>query len=253
MIEMVFYGSMKGCDDMRIIKCDNYEEISRCAAGLVAAQVILKPNSVLGLATGSTPIGMYERLCEMYKNGELDFSEVTSFNLDEYYPLRHDNDQSYHYFMNKNLFESVNIRESFLPDGEAADPAVECDDYERLIASYGGIDLQILGIGQNGHIGFNEPGERLSAVTHLTKLTQSTIAANSRFFASEADVPTMALTMGMATIMSAKKIVLLANGASKSAAVKKLLDDDIDTKVPATMLKMHPDVVLICDGEALGE
>ncbi len=238
---------------MRLIACETYEEMSKEAAKIVASQMILKPDCILGLATGSTPIGLYDNLVEMNKRGEIDFSNVVTFNLDEYYPIKGDNDQSYKYFMNEHLFSKVNIRPgcSFIPDGETLDPDSECKRYDEKINVYGGVDLQILGIGQNGHIGFNEPDDALVAGTHMTALTQNTIEANARFFEKIEDVPTQALTMGIATIMKSKKIILLASGKAKHAVVAELLNDRITTSIPATMLKMHPDVVLICDKEAL--
>ena len=238
---------------MRLILCENYEEMSNQAAKIVASQITLKPDSILGLATGSTPIGLYDNLIEMNKKGEIDFSEITSFNLDEYYPIKRDNDQSYYYFMNEHLFSHVNIdkAKTHIPNGEATDPEAECKEYEAKIKKAGGVDLQILGIGQNGHIGFNEPGAQLFSKTHLTGLTRNTIEANSRFFDSADDVPKHALTMGISTILKSKKIILLASGASKSRVVNALLNEDIDTSIPATMLKVHPDVILICDKEAL--
>ncbi len=240
---------------MRVIVCKNYEEMSDKATDLVRSQIVLKPDSVLGLATGSTPIGLYQRLCKLYEKGDIDFSEVTTFNLDEYYPISKDNSQSYYYFMNEQLFSHINVDKSktFIPNGETDDPEKECEAYEALIEEAGGIDLQILGIGQNGHIGFNEPDENLNTKTHLTGLTQNTIDANSRFFEKKEDVPTKALTMGIATILKSKKIIIMANGESKRAAVAELLNEDITTSTPATMLKVHPDVVLICDEEAFGK
>ena len=237
---------------MRVILCDNYDEVSMAATKLVESQVNLKPDCVLGLATGSTPVGMYKRLIEKCKNGELDFSEVKTFNLDEYYPISRDNNQSYYYFMNENLFDEINIKKEniHIPNGEAKDVEAECEEYEKMIEEAGGIDLQILGIGQNGHIGFNEPDENLNSKTHVTGLTESTIKANSRFFDSIEDVPTKALTMGIATILKSRKIILMACGVEKSDAVAELLTDDIKTDNPATMLKVHPDVVLICDKDA---
>lgn len=237
---------------MRVILCDNYDEVSMAATKLVESQVNLKPDCVLGLATGSTPVGMYKRLIEKCKNGELDFSEVKTFNLDEYYPISRDNNQSYYYFMNENLFDEINIKKEniHIPNGEAKDVESECEEYEKMIEEAGGIDLQILGIGQNGHIGFNEPDENLNSKTHVTGLTESTIKANSRFFDSIEDVPTKALTMGIATILKSRKIILMACGVEKSDAVAELLTDDIKTDNPATMLKVHPDVVLICDKDA---
>ena len=237
---------------MRVIVCNDYEEMSDKAAKLVAGQMLIKPDCILGLATGSTPIGLYDRLVKLNKDGEIDFSDVTSFNLDEYYPISPLNDQSYRYFMNEHLFDRVNIDKArtFVPNGETDDPAGECVRYEKMINEAGGVDLQILGIGQNGHIGFNEPDSNLVADTHLTDLTESTIEANSRFFASRDLVPTKALTMGMASILKAKKIVLLASGKSKAAVVAELLKGTVSTAVPASLLNVHPDVVLICDKDA---
>ena len=202
---------------MRVILCDNYEELSSQAAKLVASQLILKPDSTLGLATGSTPIGLYENLVKMNNSRDIDFSQVTTFNLDEYYPIKKDNEQSYYYFMNEHLFSKININmeRTHIPNGETEDPEAECKAYERMIADNGGIDLQILGIGQNGHIGFNEPGGYLNSYTHLTGLTENTIEANSRFFDSVDEIPTKALTMGISTILKSRKIILLASGASK--------------------------------------
>ena len=237
---------------MRLIICNNYEEMSKEAAKLVAGLITLKPDCVLGLATGSTPVGMYENLAKLNKDGEIDFSRVTTYNLDEYYPISPENDQSYRYFMNVNLFDNINIdkKNTYVPNGETENPKEECENYEKLVSSLGGADIQILGIGQNGHIGFNEPDKCLDANTHVTDLTESTIQANSRFFDSIDDVPKKAITMGIATILKAKKIVLLASGKNKHAVVKELLDSCISTNNPATMLKVHPDVVLICDNEA---
>ena len=237
---------------MQIIVCKNYEEMSKTGARIIASQVIMKPKCILGLATGSTPIGMYSELGRMCDEGILDFSGVSSYNLDEYYPISPDNPQSYYYFMEENLFSKINIdrANTHIPSGNSSDPEAECSRYDEMIDKAGGVDLQVLGIGQNGHIGFNEPDSALIAGTHVTGLTESTIKANSRFFDSVDDVPTKALTMGIATIIKAKKIIILANGKSKHEAVSALLDDKIDTQVPATMLKLHSDVVLICDEEA---
>lgn len=237
---------------MRVIVCENYEELSAKAAGLVAAQITLKPDCILGLATGSTPVGMYGNLIALCQKGDIDFSQVRAFNLDEYYPIKKDNEQSYCRFMYDNLFSKVNIdlKNTYIPNGETDDPVQECERYETLIRDSGGIDLQILGIGQNGHIGFNEPDATLNSRTHLTALTDSTIKANARFFDTYDEVPKHALTMGIATILRAKKIVLLASGANKSRVVSALLNGGINTSIPATMLKTHPDVVLICDRDA---
>lgn len=237
---------------MRVIVCDNYNEISEKAAQIIAGQIYLKPNCVLGLATGSTPVGMYTKLAEMYNAGKLDFSDVVTFNLDEYYPIKKSNSQSYDYFMNEQLFSKVNIQKHnvHIPNGETESPEEECGNYDAQINAIGGVDVQILGIGVNGHIGFNEPDSELISGTHITALTESTVKANSRFFESEADVPTKALTMGIATILKAKKIVLLASGKNKYDAVKALLSGNITTSVPATLLNVHNDVVVICDKEA---
>ena len=186
---------------MRVIKCGSYEDMSRTAAKMVSGQIMLKPNSVIGLATGSTPIGMYAELSKLNREGEVDFSNTATFNLDEYYPIKRDNDQSYYYFMNEHLYSKVNLKPEnvHIPNGSAADVDAECANYDAEIERRGGIDLQILGIGNNGHIGFNEPADELNSRTHLTALTDNTIEANSRFFASSDDVPRHAITMGMAT------------------------------------------------------
>lgn len=237
---------------MKVIVCNTYDELSLEAAKIMAATIKEKPDGVLGLATGSTPIGMYDNLIEMYKKGELDFKDIKTFNLDEYYPLSADNDQSYHYFMNKQLFSQINVKEEniHILDGLAENPEKECEDFEKLIEENGGIDIQVLGIGQNGHIGFNEPDEKLYANTHLTDLTENTIKANSRFFEKESDVPTKALTMGMGTILKSKKIIILANGKAKHKVVSELVQPMITTNNPATFLNAHADVTLICDKEA---
>ena len=237
---------------MRTIICEDYNDMSYQAAKIMISQLTLKPNSILGLATGSTPIGLYDNLVEAYEAGEIDFSAVTTFNLDEYYPISEDNPQSYRYFMNKHLFSRVNIdmARTNVPFGEAKDPDKECEEYEKKLAAAGRVDLQVLGIGKNGHIGFNEPSDELSSVTHLTDLTASTIDANARFFDNKDDVPKKALTMGIGTIMKSGKIILLASGVSKHRAVKALMDKSINTDIPATILKAHPDVILICDREA---
>lgn len=237
---------------MNIIICENYEEVSARAASMVAD--VIKKNSAcnLGLATGSTPIGMYSILSEMYKNGEIDFSSVSSYNLDEYYPIKKDNDQSYDFFMHENLFSKINIKEEniHIPNGEAKDANKECEDYECTVEKSGGIDIQILGLGVNGHIGFNEPANELISKTHVTDLTESTIKANSRFFTSEDEVPKKAITMGVGTIMKAKSIVLMVSGKNKHEALSAILNGNISTNVPATLLNLHPNVTVICDKEA---
>ena len=238
---------------MNVIVCKNYDEMSLRAAQVVAAQLKEKPASVLGLATGSTPEGMYAHLVEMYKKGEISFRDVTTANLDEYYPIDPANDQSYRYFMNFHLFDRVDINKdnTNVPDGTAADPVAEGKRYEQLVDNLGGVDLQVLGIGRNGHIGFNEPAEELALDTHVTDLTEDTIEANARFFASVGDVPRQALTMGIGTIFKAKKILIMASGASKKDAVKVMLEGGVSTKFPATLLNLHPDVTLICTADAL--
>lgn len=237
---------------MKLILCKTYEEMSSAAADEIAELIELKPCSTLGLATGSTPVGMYRQLVRRYERGELDFSSVTTFNLDEYYPISPKNSQSYYYFMHEIFFDHVNISPDRIniPNGSAPDPIAECRAYEDKLTANGFIDLQVLGIGQNGHIGFNEPDGCLYASTHITTLTESTISANARFFGDEDEVPKKALTMGMGTILKAKKILLLANGKSKHDAISALLDDRITTAIPATVLKTHPNVILICDEEA---
>lgn len=237
---------------MKIIVCENYDEMSLKGAEIVKEQVNLKPDCILGLATGSTPVGLYTCLADMNKKGDVDFSKVTSFNLDEYYPISPENDQSYRYFMNANLFSKINIdiTKTHVPNGMAEDPEKACKEYDESILAAGGIDLQILGIGQNGHIAFNEPADELYEGTHLTGLTESTIKANARFFEKEEDVPTKAVTMGIASIMRAKKIIILANGPAKREIVEKLINGGITTNIPASILKVHPDVTLICDKDA---
>ena len=236
---------------MKFLKFNTYEEMRAAAASIMAEQIKSKPNSVLGLATGSTPVGMYKKLIEMNKAGEIDFSDITTVNLDEYYPIDPANNQSYRYFMNDNLFNHINIdmKRTNVLYGLAEDPDKECERYEELIKDLGGIDIQVLGIGQNGHIAFNEPEENLYLNTHKTALTESTIKANSRFFSEGEIMPTASLTMGMGTIFAAKKIILLINGKSKRAAFEQLLNDRFSTSCPATILKLHPDVTVICDSE----
>ncbi len=237
---------------MKIIVTKNYEEMSREAAKYVAEVVSNKPDCVLGLATGSTPEGMYDELAKMYEAGKLDFSKTRSVNLDEYYPITPDNDQSYRYFMNKNLFDRVNIDKAntYVPDGTAKDVEAHCKAYDANIAALGGVDIQVLGIGKNGHIGFNEPDAELIGGTHLTGLTKSTIEANARFFASEEDVPKHALTMGMESVFKARRILLLASGEGKAEAVKAMLGGKISTSCPASLLALHNDVIVICDEAA---
>lgn len=236
---------------MKLIICEDYNKMSEQAARILASVITLKPDCVLGLATGSTPVGMYKRLVEMYNAGDLDFSNVKSYNLDEYYPIKPTDPQSYRYFMNENLFDRVNIDKAntHVMNGEAPDPDVECANYDKELERVG-VDIQVLGIGRNGHIGFNEPSDKLPAATHLTSLTESTIEANSRFFASPAEVPHHALTMGLASIMKAKRIVILVSGREKHDALMSMLSGIIDMSCPATVLNMHRNVTVICDKAA---
>ena len=240
---------------MRIYKAKDYVDMSRKAANIVSAQVIMKPNCVLGLATGSTPIGLYKQLVEWYNKGDLDFSEVMTVNLDEYKGLSRDNDQSYYYFMHQNLFDHVNIpaENTYLPNGMEPDSQKECQEYTDLLQSLGGVDLQLLGIGHNGHIGFNEPGKAFDKQVHCVNLTQSTIEANKRFFASADDVPKQAYTMGIKTIMQAKKILIVASGEDKAEIVRDAFFGPITPKVPASVLQLHNDVTLVADEAALSK
>lgn len=240
---------------MRIYKTKDYEDMSRKAANIISAQVILKPDCVLGLATGSTPIGLYKQLVEWFEKGDLDFSEVQTVNLDEYKGLNRENDQSYYYFMHDNLFSHINIPEenTHLPNGMEMDSEKECARYTKLIQSMGGVDLQLLGIGHNGHIGFNEPSESFDKDVHCVNLTQSTIEANKRFFASADDVPKQAYTMGIKTIMQAKKILIVANGEGKADIVRDAFFGPITPQVPASVLQLHDDVTLVADEAALSK
>ena len=240
---------------MRIYECADYSAMSRQAANIISPQVILEPQCVLGLATGSTPIGTYEQLVEWYKKGDLSFAGVRSVNLDEYRGLSAEHDQSYRYFMQTHLFDHVDIRRenTNVPNGMAEDPAAECARYDQIIRDLGGIDLQLLGMGHNGHIGFNEPTDYFPLGTHLVDLTQSTIEANKRFFASEADVPRQALTMGVGSIMSAKSVLVVVSGADKAAIVRSAFCGPITPQVPASILQLHPHVTLVGDRAALTE
>lgn len=237
---------------MRVIVTDSYEQMSKAAARIVAGQLYLKPNSVLGLATGSTPLLMYKDLVDVHKQIGLDFSEATSFNLDEYIGLSPENPQSYHYFMHKNFFDKINIKEEniHIPNGNPVDVVEEGRNYDRLIEEKGGIDLQILGIGQNAHIGFNEPDIKFEATTHKVKLDEETIQANARFFDDPKDVPGYAISMGIKTIMLAKKVILLANGKNKAVAIHKAIYGGVRPDAPASILQLHQDVIVIVDKEA---
>ncbi|MBO5106579.1 MAG: glucosamine-6-phosphate deaminase [Clostridia bacterium] len=236
---------------MNYIIVDTYKELSKKAANIIVSQVTLKPNCVLGLATGSTPLGTYSNMVEKYNAGDVDFSKVTSFNLDEYVGLDSLHNQSYRYFMNENLFSKINIKKekTFVPNGMAENLIEEGKEYDRLIESFGGIDLQLLGIGIDGHIGFNEPDKVFTAETHIAELDDSTIKANSRFFNSEKDVPKQAITMGMKSIMRAKKILLVANGKGKKDILEKAIYGPIDPMIPASILQLHPDVTVIFSKE----
>ena len=238
---------------MRIIKTKSYEEMSKKAANIIASVVTLKPDCMLGLATGSSPIGTYDELVKKYEAGDLDFSEVTTVNLDEYKGLPKENEQSYYYFMHEYLFDKVNIdpEKTYLPDGTNLNSEEEATRYETLVQSLGTVDLQLLGMGHNGHIGFNEPGQAFETGTHCVDLQESTIEANKRFFASATDVPRQAYTMGIKTIMQAKKILVVVSGEDKAEIVKKAFFGPVIPGVPASILQMHNDVILVGDEAAL--
>ena len=232
---------------MKFITVDTYEKLSRQAANIISAQVIIKPDCVLGLATGSSPLGTYKQLINWYNKGDIDFSGVTSVNLDEYVGLDGSSNQSYRYFMNKNFFEHINIdiKNTFVPNGCAEDLEKEGLEYDKHIEELGGIDLQLLGIGLDGHIGFNEPDRYFVKSTHVVDLHESTIKANSRFFANEDEVPKQAITMGMVSIMQAKKILLIASGKAKYDILKKAFYGPITPEIPASILQLHPDITVI--------
>lgn len=238
---------------MRVYLCEDYSAMSRKAAHILAAQVLLNPRSVLGLATGSTPIGTYQQLIAWYQQGDLDFSQVTSINLDEYVGLAPQHDQSYRWFMQHHLFDHINIApaQTHLPDGLAADPEAECRRYDAVIADHGPVDIQVLGMGHNGHIGFNEPDDHFPLHTHKVDLTPSTIEANARFFDSADQVPRQALTMGIGAIMQARKVLVVVSGESKADIVKAAFTGPITPRVPASILQLHPDVTLVGDRAAV--
>ena len=246
-------GIEKGRAAMKIIKAKNYEDMSRKAANIISAQVILKPDCVLGLATGTTPIGAYHQLIEWYKKGDVDFSEVSTYNLDEYRGLTHDDPQSYHYFMNKEFFSGINIdiESTHVPDGANPDAEAACAAYDKIVADAGYPDLQLLGIGNNGHIGFNEPDDHFSKGTHCVDLTESTIKANSRLFEKEEDVPRQAYTMGTQTIMYARQILMVANGEKKAQAVYDMCFGPVTPQCPASILQLHTNCVVVADEAAL--
>ena len=240
---------------MRIIKTKSYEEMSKKAANIIASVVTLKPDCMLGLATGSSPIGTYDELVKKYEAGDLDFSEVTTVNLDEYKGLPKENEQSYYYFMHEYLFDKVNINpeKTYLPDGTNLNSEEEAARYEALVQSLGTVDLQLLGLGRNGHIGFNEPGDHFEDGTHCVDLKESTIEANKRFFACADDVPRQAYTMGIGTIMKAKKILLVVNGEEKADIVAKAFFGPVTPEVPASILQLHRDVTIVADKAALSK
>jgi len=240
---------------MEVIIQDSYEEISRQAARIVARTLYSKPNAVLGLATGSTPLGLYKELIRMHKEEALDFSRVTTFNLDEYVGLRKQHTQSYHYFMHENLFKHVNISQQniYIPSGTTNNYQAFCAWYEQQIEKCGGIDLQILGIGSDGHVAFNEPGSSLGSRTRIKTLTKQTIEDNARFFDSADEVPVYSITMGVGTILEARQIILLANGANKAKAVAGAIEGPVTSMCTASALQMHRDTLFLLDQEAAGD
>lgn len=231
---------------------ENKDQAAVAGAALIATQILDEPESVLGFATGTTPLGIYAELVRLFNEGILSFEDVVSFNLDEYYGIKREDPQSYYYFMMENLFSKLNVKEEHVHilHGEAADPEEECRNFEELIAEAGGIDLQLLGIGRNGHIGFNEPSPVFSRVTHKVHLTDDTIDANSRFFGSKELVPKEALSMGIGTIMDARKVVMIVTGENKAEAVRRMLQGDVDPACPASVLQLHQNATLLLDREA---
>lgn len=240
---------------MKFIKATDYYDMSRKAANIISAQIIMKPNCTLGLATGSSPIGTYQQLIEWYRKGDLDFSEVKTINLDEYKGLGKDNHQSYYYFMYHNFYKfiNINLNNTHIPNGLAADDILECVRYNQVIHELGGIDLQLLGLGHNGHIGFNEPEQAFETDTHCIALSESTIAANARLFERSEDVPRYAYTMGVKTIMQAKKIVIIVSGEDKADIVKKAFFDKVTPVVPASIIQMHNDAIIVGDEAAFSK
>ena len=237
---------------MKIIRAKDYADMSRKAANIISAQVIMKPNCVLGLATGATPVPLYRELIAREKAGLIDFSRVRSVNLDEYKGLAPDHPQSYRRFMQENLFDHIAIRpeNTYVPDGLTTDVAAMCAAYERTIEDLGGVDLQLLGLGHDGHIGFNEPCDHFPVRTHEVALTESTRQANARFFASEAEVPAAAYTMGVGTVMAARRVLMIVTGADKADILHRAFCGPVTPWVPASILQFHPDVTLICDRAA---
>ena len=238
---------------MRIYECADYHAMSRRAANLISAQVILQPDCVLGLATGATPVGLYDQMVEWYRKGDLSFAETRTVNLDEYLGLAPTHRQSYRYFMQKHLFDHIDIKleNTHVLNGLAPDPQAECAAYNRLIRDLGGIDLQLLGMGNNGHIAFNEPSDNFGLETHVVNLSESTIDANQRFFASREEVPRQALSMGIKNIMHARRILVVVGGADKADMVCKAFTGPVTSQVPASVLQLHPDVTLVGDRAAL--
>lgn len=238
---------------MKIIEVQDYAEMSQRAAEYIIEKIKQNPQITLGLATGGTPVGTYQRLIDDHQQNGTSYREITTFNLDEYVGLSGDNKNSYRYFMDEQLFNHVNINKekTHVPSGISKDLAEECQQYEQSLDQHGGIDLQVLGIGSNGHIGFNEPGTSFQTTTHVVDLAPSTIEANARFFNSVEEVPTKAVTMGIATIMKSKEILLLVSGESKNAAVQELLNGEVTEEFPASILKNHPGVTIIADKAAV--
>ena len=238
---------------MKIIEASDYQAMSRKAANIISAQVILFPRCVLGLATGSTPLGIYKQLIDWYEKGDVDFSEIRSVNLDEYCGLSPENSQSYHYYMRENFLLHINIKpeNTYVPNGMSPDMQEECKRYDQLITALGGIDLQLLGLGNTGHIGFNEPNESFDKMTHQVRLKEKTIRDNSRFFSSIDEVPKSAVTMGIKAIMQAKKIMLVVNGAEKADILERTLFGPVTPAVPASILQLHPNVTVVADSAAL--
>lgn len=236
---------------MKIIKAADYNDMSRKAANIIFSQVSLFPKCVLGLATGSTPIGTYKELIALYRKGDIDFSNVRSVNLDEYCGLTPENQQSYHYYMQENFFKHINIKPEnvHVPDGFAKEK--DCSKYDEMISAFGGIDLQLLGLGKTGHIGFNEPGDSFVKYTHKVALKEQTIKDNSRFFSNIDEVPKYAVTMGLMSIMQAKRVLMVVNGSGKAETLKKALCGPITPQVPASILQLHPDFTVVADKEAL--
>lgn len=240
---------------MKIYKVKDYQELSRKAANIIAAKMILKPDFVLGLATGSSPIGTYDNLVRMYEDGDLDFSTVTTVNLDEYKGLDGSNEQSYRYFMNEHLFNRVNVplENTYVPDGTQADSAKACSAYNEILHRVGPADLQLLGLGHDGHIGFNEPADAFSDETICVDLEEVTIQANKRFFESEADVPRQAYTMGIGTIMRAKTVLVVVSGEDKADILNQVINGPVTPKVPGSILQFHPDCIIVADEAALSK